>query len=279
MLVDTHVHLHPRFDRHAVLDHTAANLAAARADLDSGEAEAGGPDVEGSDLASVGILMLTESHGVDQFRRLREGIGRDPTGSDGWRVEPTEEESSVVARRGERRLYIIAGRQVAARERLEVLVLGTRRRYADGGSFLETLERVGEDPEGVPVVPWGFGKWWGSRGRLLATALERRAGRLLLGDSGGRPRGAPEPGLMRRADELGVPVVAGSDPLPLPGEERRPGSYGSVVRASFDPARPAASVGAALRGLSARPSTFGRRVGLGAFLRAQVLYRTREGRP
>lgn len=264
------MHVHPSFDRQAMFDHAAANLDAARADLAAACA-----DPDAADAA--GVLMLTESEGVDEFERLREGAGPDPTGSQRWRVEATEEEGSAVVRKGERRLYVIAGRQVAARERLEVLVLATRRRYEDGGSFLETLREAGEDPDGVPVVPWGFGKWWGRRGRLLSTAVERRAGDLLLSDSGGRPRGAPKPRLMRRAATLGVPVVAGSDPLPLPGEERRPGSYGSVLQARFDPARPAASVRAALRGLSARPPTFGRRIGVGSFLRAQVLYRVRGG--
>jgi len=40
----------------------------------------------------------------------------------------------------------------------------------------------------------------------------------------------------------GFKVLAGSDPLPLAGEERRIGRYGVRVRAEFDPEAPAESV-------------------------------------
>jgi len=67
---------------------------------------------------------------------------------------------------------------------------------------------------------------------------------------------------MAAARKKGLAVVAGSDPLPIMGEERYAGSYATIFDGDLDPLRPASS----LRRLLTDPSTgrtlAGRRCGL-----------------
>jgi hypothetical protein len=82
---------------------------------------------------------------------------------------------------------------------------------------------------------------------------------LLIGDSALRPAWMPAAPLLRRALASGLPVVAGSDPLPFRGEERRLGTYGLVRSIVWDGDRPRRSISAALRATpDRRPS--GRRL-------------------
>jgi hypothetical protein len=114
-------------------------------------------------------------------------------------------------------------------------------------------------------VAWSPGKWTGARGRLVEALVEETPpGGLLLADTALRPRGWPEPRLMRRARAKGFGVLAGSDPLPFPGEERRIGCYATCWEGSFDPERPAASVRAALDTPSPALHARGTRLGVAA---------------
>jgi hypothetical protein len=54
-------------------------------------------------------------------------------------------------------------------------------------------------------------------------------------------------------------VIAGTDPLPFPGEERLLGSYASVFEGTIDPERPVESARRLLRTASAGAATAGRR--------------------
>ena len=202
VLVDAHVHLHACFPCERFLDAAAANFARAGKDL---------PDVR--DV--VGCLMLTESAGVDGFAQLADG--RLGTGS--WQIASTQEDVSLIANRlGALPLFLIAGRQIATAERLELLALGTRARFPDRAPLRAALAAVAGSGA-IPVVPWGFGKWTGRRGRLVADLLaDAHDVRLYAGDNGGRPRGSLRPRLLALAERHGKLVLPGTDPLPFPGE-------------------------------------------------------------
>jgi hypothetical protein len=174
---------------------------------------------------------------------------------------------------GGERLLVIAGRQIAAREGLEVLALAGDAAVPDGLSFGETLHRV-RAGGALPVLPWGFGKWWGRRGELVAGALARRGSALLfLGDNAGRPPAGGEPRLFQEAQALGVAVLPGSDPLPLPWHAGRAGSYGFVLEGELSEGSPAGDLRRCLRELRGAPRVFGRRVTLRGFLRDQAALR------
>jgi hypothetical protein len=148
----------------------------------------------------------------------------------------------VVARHGQQELYIVAGRQIACREGLEVLVLGTTHRFADGRPIREVLRE--SEALGVPrVIPWGPGKWFFRRGRLLNELIaEFRKPTLFLGDEGGRPAFWGYPQHFAQAARLGVRDLPGTDPLPFPHDVGKVGRMGLKVAVDLDPARPGASL-------------------------------------
>jgi hypothetical protein len=239
--VDAHVHLHPCYDPDDLLQSAYENLAAASA---AAEAEAG----------RACFLLLAECEPEDCFSELRAlADGKSPLrGGSGlrlrrWTIAPTAEPISVVARRGARRLFIVAGRQVACREGLEVLVLGTTRRFADGRPIREILREA--DELGVPrVIPWGPGKWFFRRGRLLDQLLEEfRKPTLFLGDEGGRPGFWPYPRRFAHAARLGVRDLPGTDPLPFPHDVHKAGRMGFRLPVELAAERPGQSL---LQGLA-----------------------------
>ena len=155
-------------------------------------------------------------------------------------------------------LLLFAGRQVATTESLEILSLVSDRDVPDALPFAEAAARV-LDTGGIPVLPWAPGKWEGARRRLIRQGIESLAGRgLMICDSSIRPVLFPDPLLFRFARRLGVPVVAGTDTYPAPGEERLAGSYATVLEADFDPAQAAEAIPRLLR---ARSFTRCRRAG------------------
>jgi len=261
LLVDAHVHFHVCFDRDAFLDAALANFRRGAAELGIG----------GSFL---GCLLLAEMAGDRWFQRLRSerGGGR-------WSFELTGEEPSLMARspKGER-LLVVAGRQVRTREGLEVLGLATAEEFPDDLPFEDALARV-RWSGAVPVLPWGFGKWWFYRGSLIEALLRRPEPKwIFLGDNGGRPEVGGTPRLLREARRRGIPVLPGSDPLPLAGHEARAGSCGFLLNDGVDERHPAAALRQWLRGLADQPPTFGGCRGLAQFCRDQINLRTRPFR-
>jgi hypothetical protein len=234
--VDAHVHLHPCYDPDDLLQNAYDNLAAASVDRDRTE-------------RIVCFLLLAECASDDCFSGLR-ALAEGGAGSEAssnvrlrrWIVAPTAEPISVVARDGSRELFIVAGRQVACREGLEVLVLGTTHRFPDGRPIREILSE--SDALGVPrVIPWGPGKWLFRRGRLLHALIEEfRKPTLFLGDEGGRPVfwGYPQP--FAHAARLGVRDLPGTDPLPFPHDVEKVGRMGLKVAIDLDPDRPGESL-------------------------------------
>lgn len=255
-LIDTHAHLYGRFDASALLGAAATNfLAATRAArLDEGE------------TPPVWVLLLMQSPGEP----LRERLGRSD--ADGWDLEQTDSTAWRAEHAVLGRLVLVEGRQFVSSEGIELLAapLATD---LDQAPLAELVQRSNE-LDTRPIVPWGFGKWLGFRGRVVAELLERQSSdRLLLADNGGRPRMSSEPRLLRRAARRGFQVVYGSDPLPLSGEECRAGAVGSAFRGPFDPGQASESTRKALRGALGEPMPFGHGTGLGRFLWNQARLR------
>lgn len=251
-LVDAHVHIHRCFDLPTFLDSAAANFAAAGR-------------VTGADEIR-GVLMLTEGADEDRFTELaalaRAEAGRPgaaPEGRPGeWRFTTTAEDCSLLAEKGARTLILIAGRQVATSDGLEVLVFGTRERFEDGRPLREMLARM-RDADLLHAIPWGAGKWLFRRGRLLSSVLDSGpAPGFCLGDESGRPVFWPRVRHFEEARRRGIRVLRGTDPLPFPDEVSRAGSFGFRIDAGVDLARPMAWLRAALLDPAVRLHDYGR---------------------
>jgi hypothetical protein len=285
ILLDAHVHFHPAFAVDLFFDAAYDNLRRGGEQLGAGESFTGG-------------LMLTESHGAAAFAGWRAAAGDPPTGplpagphtpverpsnagpSGAWRFRRTAEANSLWAASSDggsgARLLLVAGRQLATREGLEVLGLGLAEDLGEGLALDAAVSAVLERGA-IPVIPWGFGKWWFRRGRRLAELLRSdAAGRLFIGDNAGRPRGFPPPRLFAEAARHGVFVLPGSDPLPLSGQATKAGRCGFVLRGRLDPERPAATVLERLRGCRHQPDTFGRHSNLFDFVGEQAAMQLRK---
>ncbi|HEV7715162.1 MAG TPA: hypothetical protein VGO53_06185 [Steroidobacteraceae bacterium] len=249
-IVDAHVHIHSCYEPDVFLDHAYNNLS--RSPGGRGGRGGDGPAANGqSPVADPAyFLLMTESAGDDYFGALRSAANPDTRSFSAgqkpllkrWSVTATAEPECVVARDGDRRLYIVGGRQVACREGLEVLILGTIRRFRDGLPIRDVLMEAGM--LGVPhVIPWGMGKWFFQRGKLLSALLrDFRKPTLFLGDEGGRPGFWPYPAHFREGAALGVRDLPGTDPLPFAHDVEKVGRMGFRVGIDLDESRPVASL-------------------------------------
>lgn len=218
ILADFHVHMYRCFNLSGLFSAAAANFNRLAGSL-------GTPSCQG-------VLCLTDSKGYETFDLLRSGENISP-----WVIESTEEEQSLQVVNDGYTLTVIAGRQINSRERIEVLALGTTESFADDIPLAETLDLI-KQSEGLAVLPWGAGKWTGKRGVLVRDVFASQPG-VFAGDNGGRPQGWPLPVFFSEAKGRNMPVLAGSDPLPIPQDQCRVGSYGALSRQTLQEHKPA----------------------------------------
>lgn len=233
--VDGHVHLYPCCDLDGALD-------AARRNLDAAARRAGLP----SDGPRAILLTETATEGA---------LARLVTRSGGpWRTDRPEETALVLHWPDGPPLAVIAGRQFQTAERIEVLAIGTTLTGHDGLQLAELLDKLAD--HGTPaILPWGVGKWLGSRGRIVASTAAARPG-LLLGDNAGRPVGWPAPDLFSQHI-----VLPGTDPLPYRGAEAGIGRFGFWLPGALDLSCPATDLCRKLSALDRSPRHIGRRTG------------------
>ena len=123
-------------------------------------------------------------------------------------------------------LFVVAGRQIVSKERLEFLALFCREDIPDGLSIEELSKRVAA-ANAIFVLNWAPGKWMFSRSKIVDNLLKHFSPKkLLLCDTALRFYGWSEPKQMREARERGFKIIAGTDPFPIKGEEQRVGKYG-----------------------------------------------------
>lgn len=222
------------------------------------------------------LLVLTEPASRPTFARLRElaSAGQRPGAAGLWRIETTDEPISLAARhRDGDTLHLLAGQQLVTAENLEVLSLLALPGIADGLPLAETVRRVRQHG-GLPVLPWGVGKWLGGRGTLISEFLdEPREGPLFLGDNGGRPAVWYSVPQFRQALDRGIPILRGSDPLRCSYLRRPAGSCGTVLRCPLETERPGRSLREALETAAPPIAAFGRPETPWNFIRDQISLR------
>jgi hypothetical protein len=229
LIADTHLHLYPFYSLATGIGKLVSNL-----------------NRLASDASPAGFLA--ERYDCCFFDDLLAGRALIEDGV--WKVVPGREPEVLELRReGAAPVFLYAGRQLVTAERIEILALTTRQPLPDGLSAREAVERI-LAVNAVPVLSWAPGKWLGKRGSIVKDLIDHfDPGQLLIGDTTLRPTIWPEPDLMRRAAEKGLAIMAGSDPLPFAGEERRMGTYATRLDVAADSANPVRDVRSALRTL------------------------------
>jgi hypothetical protein len=264
ILVDGHAHYYECFGVERFFDAATANLTRAAHRI-------------GLRPALRGCLWLADVPNQPGFEQLPELAARR---SAQWTFVETEESISLIARRdGLDEIVLIGGRQIATREGLEVLAVGTQQPIPDGLPTSAVLDALSEG-DGLAIFPWGFGKWWLRRGRFLRELLHSsESSSFFLADSALRPEMSRRPKLFELAVGAGIPILAGSDPLPFTAEAMKVGSYGFVVPCQLDPRKPAASLKRSIANFRSEIPIYGRRCSYAAFLRVQVQMFTRRLNP
>jgi hypothetical protein len=236
--VDAHVHFHDALRVAPTLEAAAMNFKAV------------GRRVDGF----LGVLLLTQSNTERVFETLQES----PRAGD-WQLGPASDETeTLIAHRGSESIAVVCGRQLRTAEGLEVLALGTRASFPDGLPLAHAIASV-QDSGAITVLPWGFGKWLGERGRQIEQAFARGAPeRLFAGDNGGRVESLPMPRLIRKSAARGFRVLPGSDPFPFAGDHRRVGGFGFMAATELPLSAPWKALRTWILESTGSPSPYGR---------------------
>ncbi len=211
IIADTHVHLYPCYNYARALDAALTNMGSY------------------APINYARLLFLTERHDCSFFEKLLSGN----ITIDGWGHESVAQELLRLTNLAGLNLFLVAGRQIVTHEKLEVSALACNKLIPDGLSAEETVKMIIE-LGAVAVLPWGVGKWLFSRGKLVNKLVDKFHNQILIGDSSHRCFLWPEPINFKDYKKSGRTVLAGTDPLPLIGEELRIGQFGSVFPAPWD---------------------------------------------
>ncbi|MBP9837472.1 MAG: hypothetical protein KBC84_02040 [Proteobacteria bacterium] len=206
VLADTHVHFYPFYDLELWLRSAFLNF--------------------NSNIRRLGIspephkvIFLTERADCDFFSELKSK--RNFLDYNFEQVDPL----IVKVQNKNDQLFIVSGKQVVTKEKLEVLVLLSDIKFVDGegiGDFLASKQTE----DNIFVLPWSLGKWYFQRGKIVKNIINNsQENQIYLGDIASRPNLYPEPNLFELAKNKRISIVAGSDPLPISGEETLVGSY------------------------------------------------------
>lgn len=188
-----------------------------------------------------------------------------------WKLIPLEKEPFAFwASNEDKMLLIITGTQYVTREGLEVLKIGQSQPLNHGNSILHMLEI--NDQSSLTILPWAVGKWLGKRGDLVSHLLENVGQyNFLLGDNGGRPKIWNNIKQFKYASKIEMPIIAGSDPLPVKNQYLKAGSYGNFLKLELDYRKPWESIIYAIH--HQKIETFGKLSSLSSFISNQLKLR------
>ncbi len=176
------------------------------------------------------ILCLTDMSGTDWFGKIQQQSLSSLTSH--WQVHSTNESEHFRIMNEGRTMHVIASRQVNSAEGLEVLIVGLRDDPTAQLPLKEYITRYHKDY--LIILPWGLGKWLGKRGACIDQLFEiADSKRFVLGDNGGRPSIWSNVPAFSKAKSKKLPILAGSDPLPLKNQLNRVAAYGIIIDKVF----------------------------------------------
>lgn len=217
LLCDGHVHLEHQDHFPDLLDNCLSNMRKA---VESSE-----------ELPVKGLLLIAELPGQSWRSVLLERAekGEDIAGKTTWSLRLAGQKNVIICENGNGdQLVCATGQQVNTAEKLELLLFGHNEPYHRESILISVEKNVNQGS--LVVIPWGVGKWLGKRGEKVSQLLQNdTVTGYFLGDNGNRPaiwKSIPQFTLARKKK---IPLLAGTDPLLLPGQIDRVGGYGTLV--------------------------------------------------
>lgn len=227
LAIDGHVHLYPVYDVPAAVECGVQHLR---------------NHAEKFNSAVISVWLLVERSDANFF----EQIYRNPSqfSREGLKFDRGQDDLTItVAKDDAMMLYLFAGRQLVTSEGLEVLSLVSNLNIPDRQQSMDQVIQAVKHSGGISALNWAPGKWFFQRGQVIARQIATRSvDEIFIGETTLRPTLWPEPKLIQKARKKGFPIIAGSDPLPFPGEEQGIGSYGFLIEGEFDPEQPSQSL-------------------------------------
>ena len=229
-ILDTHVHIYPVYDRRLAFESAITNARRIMS--------------QAATQACPLILLLTERSSENFFQSLIADSLNEP--AFGYKLEVLEEGLLLkIIREDGTLIYISAGRQFVSSEGLEVLALCSNR-ILEKAPFEDLIDQIISNGS-IAVLPWSPGKWLFRRGAFLKEFFNKSdCDRVRIGDISMRPNFLWHSRLMKKALNRGCQLLAGSDPLPLSGEEKSIANYVMFSELSIEDSSPIASLKALL---------------------------------
>jgi len=250
--IDTHVHVYHCYEAEILFSQASKNCDA-------------------PDSAEGLILCLTESSGFNFYQQLKDRVKNNETLA-GWLPTALKDEPAILLSKGKQNIIIVAGRQVISKQGLEVLALFNDQTYDDGQNTQIIIDQIVKN-KGIAVLPWGVGKWLGTRGKIIEQLLhDNQPGNLAIADISARPALWPQPVQFDKARKSGYNCLYGTDPLPLDYEQHRVASAGMVMELPSE----ASEAVARLKNLllhQTENNFYGKRVSVLRFIKDQLMLR------
>lgn len=228
IIADAHVHIHDYTSINKVLDSALYNFQQAAHHITT-------------DLKQqLGVLFLADMGDGQLFQQLSEDAQVETEQWRGdWTLKPTDEDTSVFAcHKSGQQILLLAGYQIVTQENLEVLSIISTGCIENHLPLPETIRQI-KDHGGLPVIPWGFGKWFGKRGKIVNHLIQSSdCTEILMGDNGNRPMFWINPIYLNQAKKQGIRILPGTDPLPIHTELSRPGSFGFYMQGVVEASTP-----------------------------------------
>lgn len=127
-------------------------------------------------------------------------------------------------------LWVYRGSQIVTKENIEVLVFGDNLNSPEPKTVALSEYLASMVDSHMAILPWGVGKWFGERGKLIERCLQAYVGQpLFLGDNSSRPECWRNISAFELADKLSTKILPGTDPLPLSNQEQIVGTSGVTL--------------------------------------------------
>lgn len=246
---DTHVHCYDFSEFETVLDRAYENITGQSFDVDND------------------ALVLFFTDGIHDKTWSKLITLKDQRGAfEYWKIEASSDSTMLIARHQDTKakVHLMAARQLNSSERLEFLVLGFSGDDDDGETGQSIVERLAH--EYLLICPWGVGKWLFSRGKILSDLIRKYPTQLYLGDNGGRPKVWASIPHFRQTK---MPILNGSDPLPIKGELKRVASFGVFIEAPIQGLNTRYLI-SLLKDSKVTKKNFGRPLGLIDFIKGRI---------
>jgi len=219
------------------------------------------------------VLCLLETRSSHWYQDLLK-IAAAKKNIGNWTIEALNDAQLLrLSQNNGKELLVLPGQQVITAENLELIIIGSTNMIAHDNNICSYLSEYSHSH--LVIIPWGVGKWLGSRGRIVSELIQQQKYNFALGDNSGRAAIWQHIPQFNQAKANNIRIIAGSDPLPICGQHKKIACYGVILTEAI----PQQALAQQLRNTMLNPQKnikqYGRLDNLFQFFASQLLLRIR----